>query len=680
MKKYTYKIIGIDCFACAKKIEDELNKNKSLQNVILNFATSKISYETSNLSFQEINKIIDKIEPGARMIIEENKKEYHFLALIIGFGLGLLGTLLNFKYHELIIYLSYLILLYNPFLKALKMLIKSKTINENFLIVVSAIGALLIHSEMEGIMVLSLYLLGKILEEKAVNKTRDSIYELLSLQDDYASLKVKDKIKKVKVENVKIGDILCVKKGEKVAIDGVLVSKEAFFDTSSLTGESEHLQILENQQVLSGYVNLSDVIYIKTTNLFVNSTVSKILNLVEEASNNKSQVETTVSKLTKIYTPVILILAILVLLFSPFLLKISYHDALYRALSFLVISCPCAIAISVPLSYFTGIGVSSLNGILIKGSNYLDNLSKIKKIIFDKTGTLTTGAFKVLKIEIFDKNYTEESLINIMKSGEVYSNHPIAKSIMKLNAKKNPEEIKDYKELSGLGISYKYKNHIVKIGNRKICEDDCNANAILHLNIDNKHVASIYIDDGIKEFADDAIKDIKNFGIKTYMFTGDKKEVALEIAKKLTIDKVYYELLPDQKYEKYLKISNPKEVIAYVGDGINDSLVLKKATIGISMGDVGSDIANLASDIVIANDDLRKIPLGIKISKYVNLIIKENLIFALTVKLLVLILSTLGLSSMWVAVFADTGVTVLTILNTLRIISAFKVKKIKENN
>ena len=674
--KYTYKISGLDCPKCAKKIEDTLKRHQDFKNVVVNFATLKITYETDiKNSLSVINKIIKEIDANVKIVeTEENSKEYHISILITAIILGLVGYFTNFKGHEILIYLSYILLLYKPFQKAILMLIKNKTINENMLITISCIGAYLVNSVLEGMMVSSLYILGKILEEKAINKTRTSIQDLLTIKQDYANLKIGDKYKKVDVSKIKIGDIICIKKGEKVPVDGKVISGTSLLDTSALTGESSLLEVKKDSKVLSGFVNTGDIILVSVTSLFKDSMVSKILELVETASDKKARVETTVSKLSKIYTPTVLILAILVAIFLPILINITYEESIYRALTFLVIACPCAIAISIPLSYFTGIGVSSQNGILVKGSNYLDNLSHIKKIIFDKTGTLTTGSFEVEKIVIDDKNYTEEMVIDILRKGESLSNHPIAKSIMKLKDEEvNNKDVLDYAEIEGEGISFKLNSKHIKIGNERICSN-CKKEVTLHLNIDSKHVASICLDDGIKKNTKEVIDELHQMKIETMMFTGDKKEIAMIISKKLGIDKYYAEMLPTDKYNMYEKIEKDLDVVAFVGDGINDSPVLKRASIGISMGGIGSDAAILASDVVIMNDDLKKIPLGIKISKYTNFIIKENLIFALSVKILILLFSIFGLSTMWFAVFADTGVTVITILNSLRVMLKFKYK------
>ena len=480
-------------------------------------------------------------------------------------------------------------------------------------------------------------------------------------------MKVGDELKTIGVEDIKLDDVLVVKKGERVPVDGVVLEGNTKLDTSALTGESELVSVEIGDKVLSGSINDGDVIEIKATELFENSTVSRILNLIEEATDKKAVSETIVAKISKVYTPLVILLAVLVTVLLPVLNITNFADALYRGLTFLVISCPCAIAISVPLSYFVGIGVASKNNVLIKGSNYLDNLMHLKKIIFDKTGTLTTGSFNVTSIEIFDDSYTREDIINILTKGESFSNHPIAKSILKLASEHvNSDDVENYQEISGKGIEYVIGNKQIKVGTVKIC-DDCKLEASVHLNIDGKHVASIIIDDGIKQGTEEAIKSLKKLGIKTYMFTGDKKDVAFEIGKKLGIDEIKAEMLPQDKFTEYENVAKDSPEVAFVGDGINDAPVLKRAFIGISMGEIGSAAAIEASDIVVMKDDLRKIPLAIKISKNTNKIIKQNLIFAILVKIAILTLSVLGFAQMWLAVFADTGVTLITILNTLRL-------------
>lgn len=672
MKKYRYKILNLDCANCAREIEEYLNKDKYLNNVVVNFNTKKISFESDKeFSLKEINDLVKKIEPDANVTNEnevKQTKEYHYEILICAIILSVIGMYINLPsiINEILILIAYILLLYKPLLNSIKLLIKSKTINENLLIVTSSVGAYLIGDKMEGLMVVALYILGKILEEKAINNTRREVRDLLDIKQDYANKLIDKEIKKINVEDIKVNDILVVKKGEKVPVDGVVIKGTTYLNTSIITGESELCKAKENDLILSGSINDGDVINIKATTLFVDSTVSKILSLVEEATDKKSKTENIVSKMSKIYTPIILILAIIVFISLPLFTNLTYSESLYRALTFLVISCPCAIAISVPLSYFTGIGVASKNGILIKGSNYLDNLCYLNKIIFDKTGTLTNGTFKVNDIKIFDKSYKKEEIIDILRMGEANSNHPIASSIMKLSNKKvDTKKIKNYKETSGKGISFEIDNKKITIGNKLSC--NCDNITDIHLNINGKHIASINISDGIKENVIESINDLKNMNIKTYMFTGDKLEVAKEIGNKLNIEEVKANMLPDDKYNELEKVSK-NSMVAFVGDGINDAPVLKRANIGISMGSIGSNAAIEASDIIIMNDDIKKIPLSINISKFTNFIIKENLIFAISVKIIILLLSVFGITTMWFAVFADTGVTLITILNTLRIL------------
>ena len=675
MRKYRFKINNLDCANCAKKLEDTLNSNPKMKNVVVNFAASKISYESDSIDLDSLNELIKKVEPdcfASTGDVKENK-EYHVWMLVLSLIIGIIGLYIKLPFKLNLVFLlgAYILLLYRPFMNAIKLLKNSKTINENALIFISCVGAFLIGEKLEGIMVVALYTLGKILEEKAINNTRRSIKGLMDIKQDYANLKDNNKIKEIEVEEIKKGDILVVKKGERIPVDGTIVLGTTRLDTSMLTGESEYESVKVGSKVLSGSINLDNVIEMKATKLYEDSTVAKILELVEDASDKKANTETVVARMSKVYTPSVLILAILVTLILPLAMDISFSESLYRGLTFLVISCPCAIAISVPLSYFTGIGVASKNGILVKGSNYLDLLGHVNKLIFDKTGTLTTGSFRVTDIKIYDASYTKEEIIELLVKGESFSNHPIAKSIMKLSKTKyNTSDVKNYKEIDGEGIIYQIGNKKIKVGTSKLC--NCDKNASLHLNINGKHVASISIDDGIKENVVDTINKLKDMKIRTYMFTGDRKEVALEIGNKIGIDVIKYEMLPTDKYKAYGLIDKGNSTTAFIGDGVNDAPVLKRADIGISMGGVGSNSAIEASDVVFMTDDLSKMITSINISKYTNMIIMQNLIFAISVKIIILLLSVYGLASMWFAVFADTGVTVLTILNTLRIMHKFK--------
>ena len=678
MKKYKYNINNLDCANCAREVLESLNENKDFKNVIVNFNTKKLIYESDKeFTLPELNKLVKEVEPDAFITDEEVniKKEYHFSILVVGVIIGLIGYFVKMPiYLKWILYvISYSMLLYRCIINSLKLLIKSKTINENLLITVSCLGALALKNVLEGIMVITLYTIGKILEEKAINNSRNSIKDLMDLTDKTVNIKVGNEVKNILVEDVKVGDILLVKKGEKIGVDGIIKSGTSSIDSSMLTGESEPVFIKEGDKVLSGSINLGNVILVRATSTFEDSTVSKILEMLESATDKKTKTETIVSKGSKIYTPVVLVLSILVMIVLP-LFGVNLSSSIYRGLTFLVISCPCAIAISVPLSYFTGIGVCSKNGILVKGSNYLDSLSSAKNIIFDKTGTLTNGTFKVTSIDIKDEEktneYNKDDIMEILLMGESLSDHPIAKSIMSTSGKfVDNSRVENYKEISGKGITFVLDGKQVSIGNNKI--DECTETASIHMHINGEHVASIFINDGIKENTSSVIKSLQKNDIKTYMFTGDKKDVALEIGGMLGIDEIKYEMLPTDKFKAYESVEKSGLTI-FVGDGINDAPVLKRSSVGISMGSVGSDQAIEASDIVILNDELEKIPLGISISKYTKHIIKENLIFAIGVKGVILVLSVLGLASMWLAVFADTGVTLLTILNTLRIIKKFK--------
>ena len=676
MKKYKYNINNLDCAACAREIEEMLNKHEDFSNATVNFNTCKIAYESNkDYSLEELNDLVRMVEPECFITLEEKdtRKEFSLRFLVLALAIGLSGYFLPLpKVIKIILYLiSYSMLLYRTTINALKLLFKGNGINENALMTISCLGALALGEVLEGMMVIALYTIGKILEEKAINNSRKSIKDLLDIKEPYVNLKVRDKIDQIRVEDVKLNDILVVKKGEKIPVDGVVVKGSTLLDTSALTGEADLDNVTVKSNVISGSINMGEVIEIKATKTYDNSTVSKVLELLDSATDKKTKTETLVSKISKIYTPSVIIMAILIMIFLPIFTDITIKESIYRGLTFLVISCPCAIAISIPLSYFTGIGVSSKKGILIKGSNYLDNLSNTSSVIFDKTGTLTNGTFNVSKIEIEDSRYNYDEIIDILIKGESFSNHPIAKSILKLKSTKvDNSDVKDFREIEGLGITFKIGDKNIFIGNKRLCS--CNHECMLHLNINGSHVASISIDDGIKDSAKETISKLKSYGIKTYMFTGDRKENALVIGHTLGIDEIKYEMLPQDKFSNYESVSKDNKITIFVGDGINDAPVLKRADIGISMGNVGSDIAIEASDIVLMSDEIDRIPLAIDISKYTKYIIKENLIFALSVKAIILLLSVFGLANMWLAVFGDTGVTLLTILNTLRIMKKYR--------
>lgn len=683
MKKYSYHLKDLDCAACAQKIEDELAKNDKYKNVNVNFSTLKLNFEASedrNMK-KEITNVIKKIEPEVEVLDlgeRTNRKSYKnpLLRLSLGILFGMLGAYTNLPFYinEILILLSYLILLSRTMRNAFQILRNSKSIDENFLVTISCIGAYLVGEKLEGLMVIILYEIGKILEERAIYNTRKSIQELMDIQPSYANLKIKSDSKRVPPETLKIGDRILIKQGERVPIDGIVKEGMAKLDYSALTGESKLINVKREDKILSGSINSEGLLEIEVTCNYENSTVHRILELVENATDKKAKTETFVSQAAKIYTPIILVLAILVATLLPLFTDVDYTISIYRALIFLVISCPCAIAISVPLSYFSGIGKASKEGILIKGSDYLDGMEKIRTIVFDKTGTITNGSFQVGHLTNYDPTYQEEEILELFARGETFSNHPIAQSILEIAPQGiDVKDVKNYQEIAGKGIQYEWKKEKIKIGNAPFCDysgDMAEEGTQIYLNKNGKVLASITIQDGIKEKAKETIYSLHQLGIKTIMLTGDNREIANSVAKKVGIHDVEAELLPEQKYHYLEKIiaNSTYGKVAFVGDGINDAPVLARSDIGISMGNIGSSSAIEASDVVIMTDELEKIITAISISRQTKKIIKQNLIFALSTKIVILLLSIIGLAGMWQAIFADVGVTLITILNTTRIL------------
>ena len=685
MKNYKYILEGLDCASCAKKVEDKIASTDGYEDVTVNFSTLKLSFKTNkNNPKKEIIEIVKALEPDVNVVDmeESNKKKdskesFHIARIIIGILIYFLGTKLNFNTNiQIVLIIVSIIILLSRTMKKAFMQIRKGVLDENALITISVIGACLVNKVMEGVMVITLYEIGKILESKAISKTRKSISDLMNIKPEYANLKNGEEYQQVNPEEVNVGDIILVKTGEKIPLDGIVLKGEAELDNSALTGESAFVKVKEKSKVLSGAINVQGILEIKVEKNYENSTVSQILNLVENATDKKAKTETFVAKAAKIYTPIVLGLALLVAIFMPILIKGStYYDSIYKALIFLVISCPCSIAISVPLSYFSGIGKASKKGILIKGSDYLDGIKDIGQILFDKTGTITTGKFKVSKIKTYNGKYSENEILNYFAMGESFSNHPLAKSILEMvNDEIDTTKVKDFEEISGKGLKYTYNNMEIKIGNAEFVDSKekiAEKGTILYLKIEDEITGGIVLTDEIKSDAKETIKQLKELGIKTKMLTGDKKEVATRIAKEVNIDEVKSEMLPQDKYnelEKVLDNNITEKKVAYVGDGINDSPVLARADIGISMGGIGSNSAIEASDMVIMTDELKKIIDAIQISKKTNRIIKENLIFSIGVKILILLLSILGIADMWEAVFADVGTTLITIFNTIRIL------------
>lgn len=580
--------------------------------------------------------------------------------------------------------ISYLVVGCEILKKAVRNIFRGKVFDENFLMAVATIGAFAIGEFPEAVAVMLFYQVGELFQSYAVDKSRKSIASLMDIRPDYANIEKDGKIEKVDPDEVKIGDIIIVKTGEKIPLDGVVVDGTSSLDTMALTGESVPRVVKTEDEVLSGCINKDGLLKIRVTKEFGESTVSKILDLVENASSKKSKSENFITKFAKYYTPTVVIIAVLLAFIPPIILKdfSTFSVWLYRALSFLVVSCPCALVISIPLSFFGGIGGASKMGILIKGSNYLEALANTEIVVFDKTGTLTEGIFEVQ--DIYAEGIEKDELLRIVAHAENYSNHPIAKSVKKAYNKEIDENIiKNPQELSGKGIWARIDEKDILVGNEKLMLEEkidfkkCDeVGTILYVAIDKKYVGYVLIADKIKQDSSKTIRELKAMNIKeTVMLTGDKKEVGEYVAKKLNMDKVYTELLPDGKVEKVeelLKQKSEKGKLVFVGDGINDAPVLTISDIGVAMGGLGSDAAIEAADIVIMTDETSKISKAINLSKKTMRIVRENIIFAIFVKIAVLVLTAFGASTMWEAVFADVGVSVIAIINALRMLNIKK--------
>ncbi len=614
-----------------------------------------------------------------------NDEKFRIIISFILFIIALLGNFNNILINNILYIISYLLVGFEILKNAVFNIIKGKVFDENFLMSIATLGAFIIGEFPEAVAVMLFYQIGELFQDYAVDKSKKSITELMNLRSDYANIYENGKVKKVVPDKVKVGSIIVISPGEKVPLDGIIIEGNSSLDTKSLTGESIPRDVFCGDSILSGCININGVIKVKVTKEFGESTVSKILDLVENASNKKSNAENFITKFAKYYTPIVVIIAVILGTIVPYVTNSNYSVWIYKALSFLVVSCPCALVISIPLSFFGGIGGASRIGILIKGSNYLEKISKVDTILFDKTGTLTKGIFSVQKVQPI--NISKNKLLELVAYAENYSNHPIAIAIKNIYTKKiDDKKIKDIKESPGFGIKAKIDKDVVLVGNEKLMKKNkivferCNDNGtILYVSVNGKYSGYILISDEIKADSKKAISDLKASGMDIIMLTGDKESVSSDICKKLRIDKYYSELLPQDKAKKVEEILNSKNansIVSFVGDGINDAPVLALADIGIAMGGVGSDSAIEAADIVIMTDEVSKIVDTIKISKKTMKIVKENIIFSILVKIAVLVLTVLGISSMWQAVFADVGVTVIAVLNSLRMLKVKNRRKI----
>ena len=621
-----------------------------------------------------------------------NKKQKKMLIrIIIAFILfiALRILTLNDFYETILFLITYFIIGYDILKKAIKGILNRQVFDENFLMAIATVGAIALGEYSEGTAVMLFYQIGEWFQSYAVGKSRRNISELMDIRPDYANIEDDSgNIVQVDPDEVEIGSIIIVKPGEKIPIDGKIIEGTSSLNTSALTGESLPQEVTTNDEVISGCINITGLLKIKTTKEFGESTVSKILDMVENASSKKSKSENFISKFARYYTPAVCYSALALALIPPIINLLTGNEAswsvwIYRALTFLVISCPCALVISIPLSFFAGIGGASNSGVLVKGSNYLEALAATKYVVFDKTGTMTQGVFEVSGIH--HSTIENDQLLEYATLAESYSTHPISKSLQKAYGKPvDKTRIKDVKEISGHGVIAKIDNITVMAGNDKLMKKfnisyvDCHSiGTIVHIAIDDKYAGHILISDLIKPTAKQAIQELKNIGIKkTIMLTGDISKVANKVATDLNIDQVYSELLPEDKVTKVEELLNQKsnkEKLAFVGDGINDAPVLSRADIGIAMGALGSDAAIEAADIVLMDDDPLKIAKAIKISKKCLKIVYENIYFAIGIKVICLILGAIGIANMWLAIFADVGVMVIAVLNAIR---ALNVKNI----
>lgn len=740
MKEFKLHLKGLNCANCANKIERKVLSLKEVESATLNFSTVVLTIELKEVSEKEnvikkVKDIVKSLEPD--VIVEEyrkdNKKEKHhkhdsccsgnnhthgesccgghnhshgetnacdcnrscecsndnneskktfnvidnlpFIAGIIIYGIAIIIGKDN--YGMILYLLSYFLIGGDIVYTAIKNIFNRELFDENFLMTIATVGAFIIGEYTEAVAVMVFYKIGEIFQDYAVNKSRKSIRSLVNIRADYANKLVNGIETKVSPEDVIIDDIIIVKPGERVPLDGVVIDGEGSLDTSALTGESLPIDINKGDEILSGSINLNSVLRVKVKKEFRESTVSRILELVENAGNKKAPTEKFITKFSKYYTPIVVMLAVALAIIPPLVMKGEvFSDWIYRAAVFLVVSCPCALVISIPLGLFAGIGAASSNGILIKGGNYLEALKNTEIVVLDKTGTLTKGVFKVVKIN--SSGIDKSNLLRIAAIGESFSNHPIAQSIVKeYNKDIDKSLVKDYKEISGNGIKATIEGKEVLLGNNKLmkqfninCPINSEVGTVINVAIDGIYAGYILISDEIKEDSKDAIKALKENGVKkVVMLTGDNKKVADAVAKEVGVDIVFSELLPEgkvNKVEELLKEKSPKGKLVFIGDGINDAPVLARADIGIAMGGIGSDAAIEVSDIVLMKDKISSLNESIIIARKVNKILWQNIIFSLCIKIGVLILGALGMANIWEGVFADVGVTLLAVLNSMR--------------
>ncbi|QIB69918.1 cadmium-translocating P-type ATPase [Aminipila butyrica] len=692
---------GLGCANCAAKMEAEVKNLDEVTFASVNFLSRKLTLETkpnadiSKLS-KKVEQVVTKIEPGVKVSFEEgavksgisdqdddeNRKK-QIIKLVIGGGIFAVGVVFPFsQWVELAIFVaSYIIVGGRVVLRAIKSITRGQIFTEHFLMSIATIGAFFVGEYPEGVAVMVFYLVGELFQDIAVDHSRKSISALMDIRPDHANLKVGDELKTVSPDTVHVGDIIVVKPGEKIPLDGKVIEGISMVDTSALTGEAVPRELKPGADALSGFVNKNGILTLEVIRDYGESTVSKILDLVQNASSRKAPTENFITKFARYYTPVVVFGALALAIIPPLLIKeATFSEWIYRALVFLVVSCPCALVISIPLGFFGGIGGASKRGILVKGSNYLEALNDVEAVVFDKTGTLTKGVFKVTSLNV-QSGFTEKELIKYAAYAESYSSHPITLSILSAyDGDIDKNSMEEYEEIAGQGIKVRVEGMEILVGNARLMgsanvhyDDVETFGTVVYVAVNKKYAGSIIISDEVKEDSAKAIRELKSLGVKkTVMLTGDRKAAGEKVGKQLGLDEVYAELLPADKVEKIEAMESRKSrngKIAFVGDGINDAPVLARADIGIAMGGLGSDAAIEAADVVIMTDEPSKISSALKIAKRTRDIVFQNIFFALGVKAVFLVLGAFGVASMWEAVFADMGVALIAILNAMRVMN-----------
>ena len=690
-----YKLNNLDCASCASKIENSLSKLGEVKSVSVNFANATMTIDTDNI--EKVKSHIKAIEPDVEVQDIEKEKtlvsvnelaenKSTIIKVVSALALLVIGIIFEEKLHntpfqlaEYAVYvIAYLIVGWNVITTAVKNIIRGQFFDEQFLMAIATLGAFAIHQMPEAVAVMLFYVTGELFQDIAVGRSRKSIKSLLEIKPDYANLKSGVEILKVSPEEVKVGDIIVVKPGEKIPLDGTILDGSSFVDTAALTGESVPRKVSEKDEVMAGMINQSGLLTIKVNKLFGESSVSKILELVENATSQKAETEKFITTFARYYTPIVVIGALLLAVLPPLLFSgQTFGDWIYRALVVLVISCPCALVISIPLGYFGGVGLAARKGILVKGSNFLDALTQVTTVVFDKTGTLTKGEFKVSEV-VTSNGFSKEEILEYAAYAEANSNHPVAQSItIAYQSKIDIARITETEEISGHGIKAIVDGKTILAGNDKmlhkenvehsVCQVD---GTVVHVTIDHVYAGYIIISDSLKDDAIEAIENLKAKNIHTVMLTGDNQFAAAAFAKKLGIDKYFYELLPEDKVKhiEQLIAESKGGKVAFVGDGINDAPVIARADVGIAMGALGSDAAIETADVVLMTDSPSKVALSIDVAKITRNIVWQNIYFAMGVKLIFIVLGVFGIATMWEAVFGDMGVALIAIFNALRIL------------